>query len=263
MRHLGCAPAGASPQGVTGRLKNSNVGFHNSPGPRSKRLETTGIFFQQNLCASLTAVVTQVMPVPLLLILALFVGCPEPLSAQVSGSYRVNPKESKIEIHLFKGGLLGSLGDNHLIALTRFTGKANLSQTDGWRAELSGDADSLTVIDPWGNPTERKEVQDTMLGPDQVDASHFPSIELHSLSFDPVDHDTVWNLVANVKLHGVTRKVQFSLDCHENGDKLQIQGKKMFKLTDFDIQPYSTGFGTVKIKNDFLVTYNVVLDRIH
>lgn len=184
------------------------------------------------------------------------------LQAQESGSYRVNPKESQIEIHLYKGGLLGSLGDNHLISLTRFTGKADLSKPDGWTAELSGEAGSLTVIDPWGNPTERQEVQDTMLGPEQIDVSHFPSIELHSLSFDPVDHDKVWHLVANVKLHGVTRKVQFSLDCHENGNKLQIQGKKMFKLTDFDIQPYSTAFGTVKVKNDFLVTYNVVLDRI-
>lgn len=184
------------------------------------------------------------------------------MQAQGSGSYRVNPKESQIEIHLYKGGLLGSLGDNHLISLTHFTGKADLSKPDGWTAELSGEAGSLTVIDPWGNPTERKEVQDTMLGPEQIDVSHFPSIELHSLSFDPVDHNKVWRLVANVKLHGVTRKVQFSLDCHENGNKLQIQGKKMFKLTDFDIQPYSAAFGTVKVKNDFLVTYNVVLDRI-
>lgn len=182
---------------------------------------------------------------------------------QISGSYGVNTKESKIEIHLFKGGLLGSFGDNHLIALTRFSGKASMSRTDGWTAELSGDAKSLTVIDPWGNPSERKEVQDTMLGPDQIDASHFPSIELHSLSFDAVDHDAVWHLVANVMLHGVTQKVQFSLDCHQIGDKLQIRGKKMFKLTDFDIQPYSAAFGTVKVKNDFLVTYDIVLDRIH
>ncbi|HET7101783.1 MAG TPA: YceI family protein, partial [Terriglobia bacterium] len=171
------------------------------------------------------------MPVPLFLILALLVGGSASLPAQVSGSYRVNPKESKIEIHLFKGGLLGSLADNHLIELTRFSGKANFSKTDGWTAELSGDATSLKVIDPWGNPTERQEVQDTMLGPDQIDVGRFPSIELRSLLFDPVDHDRAWRLVANVKLHGVTQKVQFSLDCHENGNKLQIQGKKMFKLT--------------------------------
>jgi polyisoprenoid-binding protein YceI len=215
------------------------------------------------LRASFSAVAVQRAPMLLFLAVALFAGGPGPLSAQVSGSYRVNTQESKIEIHLFKGGFLSALGDNHLISLTRFTGKADLAKTGSWTADLSADAASLKVIDPWGNPTERKEVQDTMLGPDQIDASHFPSIELHSLLFDPVDHDKVWHLVANVKLHGVTRKVQFSLDCHEIGNKLQIEGKKMFKLTDFDIQPYSTALGTVKVKNDFLVTYNVVLDRIH
>lgn len=244
-------------------MKNVNVGFHHSPGPCSKRMRAARIHLQEKLCASLSTVVAQRAPMLLFLTVALFAGISEPLLAQAPGIYRVNTQESKIEIHLFKGGFLGALGDNHLISLTRFKGEANLAKTGNWAADLSADAASLKVTDPWGNPSERKEVQDTMLGPDQIDVSHFPSIELHSLLFDPVDHDKVWHLVANVKLHGVTRKVQFSLDCHETGDKLQIQGKKKFKLTDFNIQPYSTAFGTVKVKNDFLVTYNVVLDRIH
>jgi len=243
-------------------LKNVNVGFHFSPGPCSRQLRTAGFRFQEELCASLATIAAQWAPALLFLVLALFAGASEPLAAQVSSSYRVNPQESKIEIHFFKGGFLGVLGDNHLIALTQFSGRANLTRTDGWTADLSGDAASLKVIDPWGNPSERKEVQDIMLGPQQIDVGRFPSIELHSLSFDPVDHDKIWHLVANVKLHGVTRKAQFSLDCHEIGDKLQIQGKKRFKLTDFNIQPFSAAFGAVKVKNDFLVTYNVILDRI-
>ncbi len=244
-------------------MKNANAGFHLSPDPSNTQIRAAGILFQEKVCASLATVAAQRAPMLLFLILVLFVGGLEPLPAQVSGSYRVDTKESKIEIHLFKGGFLGMLGDNHLIDLTRFSGKANFSKTDGWTAELSGDATSLKVIDPWGNPSERQEVQDTMLGPQQIDVSHFPTIELHSLSFAPIDHDTVWHLVANVKLHGVTRKVQFSLDCLQNGNKLQIRGKKMFKLTDFNIQPYSAALGTVKVKNDFLVTYDVILDRIH
>ena len=134
---------------------------------------------------------------------------------------------------------------------------------DGWTADLSGDAASLKVVDPWGNPSERKEVEDTMLGPTQLDVKDFPSIKLHSVSFDPTAQDTAWHLVAEVELHGVTRKVQFSLDCHATSERLQISGKKMFKLTDFNIQPFSTAFGAVKVKNDFEVTYNVVLDRVH
>ena len=101
-----------------------------------------------------------------------------------------------------------------------------------------------------------------MLGPTQLDVNHFPSIKLRSVSFDPTNQDTAWHLVAEVELHGVTRKVKFSLDCQQVGDKLQIRGKKMFKLTDFDVKPFSTAFGAVRIKNDFEVTYNVVLERM-
>jgi polyisoprenoid-binding protein YceI len=248
---------------VIDRLNNQRGGFHFFLGLWARQLRTVASLFQNKHCWSLAVIAAQQAPLRLFLVFALLLAGTELLSAQVTGSYRVNTHESRIEIHLFKGGFLSALGDNHLINLTHFSGTADLTQANDWKAELSGDAGSLKVIDPWGNPSERKEVQDTMLGPQQIDASHFPSIELHSISFDPVDHDTVWHLVANVKLHGVTRKVQFSLDCHQIGDNLQIRGEKMFKLTDFNIQPYSTALGTVKVKNDFLVTYNIVLNRIH
>ena len=211
----------------------------------------------------MTTVFARQAALPVFLVLAWTLACTKTLPGQVAGSYRVNTKESRIEIHLFKGGLLGVLGDNHLIALTRFSGLVHLSELDGWNADLSGDAGSLKVIDPWGEPSERKEVEDTMLGPTQLDVNNFPAIKLHSVSFDPTGQDTSWLLAAEVELHGVVRKVQFSLDCHQIGDKLQIRGKKMFKLTDFNIQPFSTAFGAVRVKNDFMVTYDIVLNRIH
>ncbi len=227
------------------------------------RMRTAGAVIQNNAVSPLASLFFQRTPLPLLLLLPLYFCGLQNSLAQIAGTYRVDTKESQIQIHLFKGGFLSSLGDNHLIAMTRFSGTAKLTKMDGWTAELSGDAASLKVIDPWGNPSERKEVEDTMLGPSQLDVKDFPSIKLHSVSFDPTAQDTAWHLVAEVELHGVTRKVQFSLDCHANGERLQISGKKMFKLTDFNIQPFSTAFGAVKVKNDFEVTYNVVLDRVH
>jgi YceI-like domain len=245
-----------------GRLKNHNTGFGIFPGSYSKQLRATRILLQRKVYPPVATFVVQSTPLPLFLVLVLFFAGSKQLTAQVSGLYRVDAQQSRIEIHLFKGGFLSTFGDNHLISMTHFSGTADLSRADSWKADLSADATSLKVIDPWGSPSERKEVEDTMLGPQQIDARRFPTIELHSLSFDPIDHDTIWHLVANVKLHGVTRKASFSLDCRQIGDKLQIRGKKMFKLTDFDIQPFSTAFGAVKVKNDFEVTYNIVLDPI-
>jgi polyisoprenoid-binding protein YceI len=246
---------------VIGRLNNQRVGFRFFLGLWAKQPRTGASLLHNKHYLSLAVIAVQQAPLRLFLVLALLLAGTELLSAQVSGSYRVNTHESRIEIHLFRGGFLGTLGDNHLIALTHFSGTANLSQTGPWTAGLTGDAASLKVVDPWGNPSERKDVEETMLGPTQLDVNHYPSIKLRSVSFDPTSHDTAWRLVAEFELHGVTRKVQFSLDCQQTGDKLQIRGKKMFKLTDFNIQPYSTAFGAVKVKNDFEVTYNVVLDR--
>jgi len=244
-------------------LKNQRVGFHFFLGPFGRQLRAAVALVQNKHFSSLAAAAFQGTPLRFFLVLGLLLAGSELLSAQVSGAYRVNTKQSQIEIHLFKGGFLGALGDNHLIALTNFSGTANLSPVDSWTAHLFGEAASLKVIDPWGDPSERKEVEDTMLGPTQLDVNHFPSIKLRSVSFDPTNQDTAWHLVAEVELHGVTRKVKFSLDCQQVGDKLQIRGKKMFKLTDFDVKPFSTAFGAVRIKNDFEVTYNVVLERIH
>ena len=244
-------------------MKKHNTELCASLGYFRNQVRAAGTVIRTKLFLPSASLFSQRTPLPLLLLLPLYFWVPQNSTAQVAGTYRVNTKESQIEIHLFKGGFLSSLGDNHLIAMTRFSGSAKLSQMDGWTADLSGDAASLKVIDPWGNPSERKEVEDTMLGPAQLDVKNFPSIKLHSVSFDPTTQDSAWHLLAEVELHGVKRKVQFSLDCRENGERLQISGKKMFKLTDFDIQPFSTAFGAVKVKNDFEVSYNIVLERVH
>jgi polyisoprenoid-binding protein YceI len=244
-------------------LNSDYVGFAVCQGLRIKRLRAAPTILQDELCEPAATQAVRRASLLLVVALTLLMAGPSSLWPQASGTYRVDTKKSQIEIHLFKGGFLSSLGDNHLIDMTRFSGTADLSKTGPWKAELSADAASLKVVDPWGDPSERKDVEDTMLGPQQLDVTHFPTIELHSFSFDPTGQDTTWHLVADVKLHGVTRKASFSLDCHQIGDKLQIRGKKMFKLTDFNIQPYSRAFGAVKVKNEFEVTYNIVLDRIH
>lgn len=244
-------------------MDNHIVGFGFSPGSFGRWVQTAGIDLQNRFCACSTMAPARRALLLFFLTLASFPAAPRMLPAQGPGSYRVDAKESRIEIQLFRGGLLGGLGGNHLITLDHFSGKVNFSATDGWTAELLGESASLGVIDPWANAADRKEVQDMMLGPTQLDVKNFPAIRLHSVSFSPAEQDTAWRMAADVELHGVTRREQFSLDCHQIGDKLQIRGKTMFKLTNFNIQPFSTAFGTVKIKNDFEVTYDIVLDRIY
>jgi polyisoprenoid-binding protein YceI len=182
------------------------------------------------------------------------------LLAQGPGVYPINMKASHIEILVYKAGFLSGLGDNHQIALTHFSGFAELSKTQPWQAEVTAEAGSLKVVDPRASASQRREVQATMLGPRQLDVNHFPLITLRSLIFTPTGQDTIWRLKANLTLHGVTRPVEFSLACHQSGDNLRVQGKKMLRLRDFGIEPYSRALGAVRVKNEFEITYDVDLE---
>jgi polyisoprenoid-binding protein YceI len=192
--------------------------------------------------------------------LCLTAGWSGQLLAQGPEVYQIDTKASHIEIHVFKAGFLSSLGDNHQIALTKFSGFAELSKTQPWQAQVTAEAGSLKVEDPSASPSRRKEIQETMLGPRQLDVRRFPLITLRSLSFAPTAQEAVWRLKANLTLHGVTSPVEFSLACHMAGDHLRIQGKKMLRLRDFGIEPISRGLGAVRVKNEFEITYDVGLE---
>lgn len=156
---------------------------------------------------------------------------------------------------------MGALTDNHLVVLHSFSGVAELPQASPWRLEMQGQAASLKVEDPGSSEADRKEVQETMDGPDQLDVIQYPLLKLHSLSFQPTQQDTVWRLLADVTLHGVTRQEEFSLDCQQTGDRLHVRGEKMLLLRDFDIKPMSRVFGAIKVENGFKVTYDIVLEN--
>lgn len=186
---------------------------------------------------------------------------PARLSAQTPGSYRVDSKASRVEIHLFKGGFLSMLGDDHLIVLTHFSGSAQLLDGKPWWVRMLGQAASLTVMDPWASASERQEVADTMLGPDQLDVKNYPAIKLQSASILPGQQSPYWRLLAEVTLHGVTRRVEFPLDCLQTGDRVRVRGKKDLRLRDFNIQPISRALGAFRVKNEFEVTYDITLER--
>jgi len=194
-------------------------------------------------------------------ILLLAVLWPAGLAAQVQDTYRIKTQASHVEIHLFRSGFLSMLGSDHLIALTHFSGTARLSGDQPWWVLMLGEATSLTVLDPGSSESDRREVAETMLGPTQLDVKHYPSIKLQSSSIRPGPQADNWRLLADVTLHGVTRPVEFPLDCQEDGDRLRVRGKTNLRLRDFNIKPLSVALGAFKVKDVFEVKYDIILQR--
>ena len=187
--------------------------------------------------------------------------------AQTPGAYRIDPRASHIELHVFRTGLFGGLGDNHIIVLERFSGTANgaAGQADAtgaaWQVQITGETASLKVVDPGASEKNRREIQEKMLSPSQLDAARYPTIELHSLSTAPGVAPDALRLQADVTVHGVTRQAEFPLTWREAPGQMHIEGKQTLRLRDFDIEPIRLGLGTVKVKNEFELVYDLVLKR--
>lgn len=180
-------------------------------------------------------------------------------SAQTPGHYRIDPKASRIEIHVFRGGFFSALGDNHLIALTRYSGMADKSEGKSWNVDVTGESASLEVKDPNTSSGTRQEVQETMLGATQLDVTRYPKIEVRSVSLLPGANGNSWRMLADVTLHGVTRRVEFPFTWTQDGNTLRVRGEKKLLLRDFKIEPIRKAMGTVQVRDDFSLSYDIVL----
>ena len=100
-----------------------------------------------------------------------------------------------------------------------------------------------------------------MLGPSQLDVTRYPAIELRSRSVLPGNTDRSWRMLAEVTLHGVTRQVEFPLAWSQSGERMRVWGKKELLLRDFNIQPIRKALGTIQVRNEFELVYDIALER--
>lgn len=179
--------------------------------------------------------------------------------AQTPGVYTVDPQSSRIEIHVFRGGFLAGLGDNHQIVLNQFSATAQGLDGKSWEVHVKGEAGSLQVVDPGTSESTRQEVQKIMLGATQLDVQRYPTIELRMLSLARGDAERSLGMVAELTLHGVTRQVEFPIAWTQDAGRLRVQGKKPLLLRDFKIEPIRKALGSVQVRNEFEVVYDLTL----
>jgi polyisoprenoid-binding protein YceI len=110
----------------------------------------------------------------------------------------------------------------------------------------------MKVADSDVSEKERAEVQSTMLGPKVLDAAKFPEIHFKS---SRVEQTTAghYRVMGTLNLHGVNQDLVFEV----TGDTSHYQGKTKFKQTAFGIKPVTAGGGTVKVKDELDIEFDV------
>jgi polyisoprenoid-binding protein YceI len=153
-------------------------------------------------------------------------------------------------VHVFKSGLFSAFADNHEIRATISSGSVDETSN---RVDLTIDSRKLVVLDPNLPPDKRQQVQERMLGQEVLDSSHFHEIRFEASSIKRQAQDR-FLASGSLSLHGRTRPI--SLHVTRSGE--HFRGDTVLKQSDFGITPITIAGGTVKVKDELKIEFDVV-----
>ena len=158
---------------------------------------------------------------------------------------------STVTVRVFKSGLFRAFADDHVIEAHLVEGTIDDSATPSVRIAI--DVRGMSVLDPGLSQKDRQEVQARMLSSEVLDADRFPRIRFRSLSIQgvAVDH---WSVRGELEVHGQARPVTVEV-VREQG---HYKGSSPLKQSEFGITPVSIAGGTVKVKDEMKIDFDIV-----
>jgi hypothetical protein len=158
-------------------------------------------------------------------------------------------QRSAITIHVFKAGLFSAAAHNHVIVAP--IAKASVNP-EGLSAEITVLAKEMKVTDPDVSEKDRAEIQGTMMGPKVLDQEKFPEIHFKSSRVEQTSpqHYRVEGLL---ELHGVQHEITLQV----TGEPSHYHGATKFKQSEFGIKPISMGGGSIKVKDELELEFDV------
>jgi polyisoprenoid-binding protein YceI len=199
---------------------------------------------------------TIVSSIVLLLLLAL-------TATAQSKAYTISSSESNFRVLVNKAGLFSALAHDHEIGVKSFSGKVTLPRTGAGSGSLvlEIDAKSLAVLDKEPSEEDRKKIFAAMHN-EVLESAKYEKITFKSDSVSDLKQTggNTYGFVLNgdLSLHGVTKRIAVPVNLTVAPQQLRASGQYTLKQTDYGIKVYSAMGGTVKVKNDIVVQFDIV-----
>jgi polyisoprenoid-binding protein YceI len=182
---------------------------------------------------------------------------------QSGRTYSIDASESNLWVSVGKSGLFSALAHEHEIGVKSFTGRVVLPESgaSGGTLELEIETKSFIVLDKKVSEKDRSEIYNAMHN-EVIESAKFPKITFKSSSISNLKQtgDNGYTLILNgdLNLHGVSKRIAVPIEATQSPQQLRATGKYTLKQTDYDIKVYSAAGGTVKVKNDVVINFNIV-----
>jgi polyisoprenoid-binding protein YceI len=166
----------------------------------------------------------------------------------------IDTERSTLTVFVYKSGMFSAFADDHIIRAPIASG--SISDEAPLAVSIAVKSASLKVLDPKLSADKRSEVQTRMLGPEVLDTAAHPDITFKSTEIAPAG-ESRWTVNGELSIHGKTQAARFSVERREG----RYRGTVTLKQRDFGIQPISIAGGTVKVKDELKVEFDIVASR--
>ena len=183
-----------------------------------------------------------------------------------NGQFQIDQTATSVLVRVGKGGLFSFAAHDHEVAAPALAGTILLDQTDITRSNISLEFDAAALkVTGKGEPAKDvPEVQQVMLSDRVLDVQQYPKIVFRSNRVSLANKSAnriSLNVAGNLTLHGTTRPVTTRVEVSLKDTQLTATGTTRIRQTDFGMTPVTAAGGTVRVKDEVEVVFQVVARR--
>jgi len=162
----------------------------------------------------------------------------------------IDVNKSSLTVRVFKSGAFSAFAHNHEIQAPIAEGKIDSS---GNSVQLRVDSRQMRVLDPEISADKRSEIQHTMQSAAVLDVERFPEISFQSTTVTSRGEGH-WEVRGDLTLHGRKEPVIVDVTLQDG----HYRGSASFKQSTFGITPISIAGGTVKVRDEIKIEFDIV-----
>jgi polyisoprenoid-binding protein YceI len=162
----------------------------------------------------------------------------------------MDTERSVLTVRVYKAGLLSAFGHEHEI---RAPIREGTFDEEKKRVEFAVDARMLRVLDPDISDKDRTEIQSTMIGPKVLDSAEFHEIRFRSTEVSRAAANR-WIVRGDLTLHGQTQSLKVNVELLDG----RYRGSAQLRQKDFGITPVTVAGGSIKVKDEIRVEFEIV-----
>jgi polyisoprenoid-binding protein YceI len=191
----------------------------------------------------------------------LIILCSTALLAAQTPTTQSAAHQSAITIHVGKSGLFSAAAHNHIIVTP--IARANVDPAH-LSAEITVLVKDMKVTDPEVSDKDRAEIQSTMLGPKVLDQEKYPEIHFKSVHIEQTSPQH-YRVAGTLELHGAKQEVTLEVisspaaaaSAEHGTAQAHYHGTAKLKQSDYGIKPISLFGGSVKVKDELELEFDV------